>query len=294
MMNELEVKENDKIKIENLIYEIRGKQVMLDSDLALLYKCTNGTKDINKAVNRNISRFPEDFYFQLTNEEYTSLRFQIGTLKGTRGQHKKYLPYVFTEQGIAMLASVLRTSIASQMSVDIMRAFITMRYYISNNLLEQKYINNQVIENTENIKLLQKSFKKFEEKQKVNEIFFNGQIYDAYSLLLDIFDSSKDTIIVIDNYVDKKLFDLLSKTDKKIKVYTSNIDNELINKYQKQYNNVTIIKNDNFHDRFIIIDNKTLYHSGASFKDLGKKCFAINKIEDENILQNLLEVINNE
>ncbi len=171
-----EVIEKENISIENLIYEVRGKQVMLDSDLAHLYKCTNGTKDINKAVNRNIERFPEDFYFQLTNEEYNSLRFQIGTLKGTRGQHKKYLPYVFTEQGVAMLATVLRTEIVAQMSVAIMRAFVSMRKYISNNLMEQKYINNLVLENHEKIVTLEDAFKSFEEKRKVNEIYFNGQI----------------------------------------------------------------------------------------------------------------------
>ena len=121
MSNEI-IKED--IKIENLIYEIRGKQVMLDSDLAKLYECANGTKTINQAVNRHLDRFPVDFYFQLSEIEYNSLRSQVGTLKSRRGQHKKYLPYVFTEQGVAMLASVLRTSVASEVSVKIMRAFV--------------------------------------------------------------------------------------------------------------------------------------------------------------------------
>ena len=168
-MNSVIVKED--VKIEDLIYEVRGKQVMLDSDLAELYKCKNGTKEINQAVNRNIDRFPEDFYFQLSEKEYNSLRSQIGTLKRGRGQHKKYLPYVFTEQGVAMLSSILKTSVAVEMSISIMRAFVAMRHYIGNNLIEQKILNNIVLDNQreikeikEDVKLLQESFEKFEEK----------------------------------------------------------------------------------------------------------------------------------
>ena len=161
-MNDVIVKED--IIIENLIYEVRGKQVMLDSDLARLYECVNGTKDINKAVKRNIERFPESFMFQLTDEEYNILRFQIGTSKVRGG--RRYNPYVFTEQGVAMLATVLRTSIASQMSVSIMRAFVTMRKFISSNLIEQRYINNLVFEHDSEIKLLKESFGKIEEKKK--------------------------------------------------------------------------------------------------------------------------------
>ena len=158
-MNSLIVKEE--IRIENLIYEIRGKQVMLDSDLARLYECANGTKSINLAANRNIERFPKDFYFQLTKGEYNNLKFQIETSNSSNncGGVRK-LPYVFTEQGVAMLSSVLRTKVASQMSVSIMRAFVTMRKYISTNLLEQKFVNKQVLKNTEDIKLLKESFQK--------------------------------------------------------------------------------------------------------------------------------------
>ena len=208
----------DEIKLENMIYEIRGKQVMLDSDLAKLYDCKNGTKSINLAVNRNIEKFPNDFYFQLTKEEYKNLRFQFETPNLTN--MSRTLPYVFTEQGVAMLSSVLKTKVATKVSINIMRAFVDMRKYISNNLIEQKYINNQVLKNTEDIKLLQETFEKF--KPDNNHIFFEGQIYDAYSLLLDIFESSKESIIIIDNYADKKLLDLLSKTKKEIKVYSKN------------------------------------------------------------------------
>ena len=200
-MHEVVIK--DDIKIEDMIYEIRGKQVMLDSDLGRIYECKNGTKTINQAVNRHIDRFPSDFYFQITEDEYNSLRSQIGTLKNGRGEHKKYLPYAFTEQGVAMLATVLRTKVASQMSINIMRAFVKMRHYISSNLLEQKYINNMVLDNNEritqntiDIKLLQESFDKLEKDKCINEIYFNGKIYDAYSKVLDIFSEAKEELII--------------------------------------------------------------------------------------------------
>ncbi len=174
-MHEVVIK--DDIKIEDMIYEIRGKQVMLDSDLGRIYECKNGTKTINQAVNRHIDRFPSDFYFQITEDEYNSLRSQIGTLKNGRGEHKKYLPYAFTEQGVAMLATVLRIKVASQMSINIMRAFVKMRHYISSNLLEQKYINNMVLDNNEritqntiDIKLLQESFDKLEKDKCIRVV----------------------------------------------------------------------------------------------------------------------------
>ena len=128
--------------IENMIYEIRGEQVMLDSDLAKLYQCVNGTKTINQAVKRHIDRFPSDICFQLSQNEYSFLRSQTGTLeKSRKGQHKKYLPYVFTEEGVAMLATVLRTDIASKITLKIIRAFVRMRHFIKDSLVDQKYIN---------------------------------------------------------------------------------------------------------------------------------------------------------
>lgn len=205
-MNNLIIKDNE--KIESLIYEIRGKQVMLDSDLARLYGCTNGTKDINKSAKRNIARFPEDFYFQLTKEEYYNvLKNENSNLKLKQGKYSKYYPYVFTEQGVAMLASVLKTEMASKVSVNIMRAFVFMRRYIFTNLVEQKYINNQVLKNTEDIKILKETFDEF--KPKINLLFYEGQIYDAYSLLLEILNKSKENIIIIDNYAGKELLDIL-------------------------------------------------------------------------------------
>ena len=278
----------NQINIEDLIYEIRGKQVMLDSDLAKLYNCTNGTKEINQAVKRNIEKFPEDFYFMLTEQEYTNLKSQFVTSSLNSYGGRRNTPHVFTELGVAMLSSVLKTEIANKVSVNIIRAFVNMRKYISNNLLEHNYITNMVIKHEEDIKTLYSSLEKLKEKRKVNSIFFKGQIYDAYSLLLDIINKSKQEIIIIDNYADKKLLDILTKTKKQITLYTKNTSEELIKKYQTQYNNLTIIKKDNLHDRFIILDKKILYHSGASFKDLGKNCFAINEVEDKAILKELL------
>ena len=188
-----------------------------------------------------------------------------------------------------MLSTILKTRAAVKTSIAIMDAFVTMRHYISNNILEQKYYNDMVVKHDSEIKVLQETFNNF--KVENNHIFFEWQIYDAYSLLLDIFETAKESIIVIDNYADKKLLDLLSKTEKNVKVYSKNINNELINKYKKQYSNVKLKESSLFHDRFIIIDNKYLYHSGASFKELGKKCFALNKIENKNWLDEILLVL---
>lgn len=163
-MNNLKIID-EKINIATLIYEIRGRKVMIDSDLAMLYQCANGTKTINQAVNRHLDRFPEDFYFQLTEEEYYSLRSQIGTLKNGRGQYRKYLPYVFTEEGVAMLATVLKTNVASKMSIDIMRAFVTLRHLIINREYRLSNIEVKMIEHDKDIKLLQESFNKLEEKR---------------------------------------------------------------------------------------------------------------------------------
>ena len=204
-MNGLIKEEN---KIENMIYEIRGKQVMLDSDLAKLYQCKNGTKSINLAVNRNVEKFPSDFYFQLTDIEYRNLKFQNET---SRYGGVRKLPYAFTEEGVAMLATVIHTNIASKVSVQIMRCFVMMKKYISSNLLEQRYINNMVLEHENEIKLLQQTFEKLEGKKLTNEIYFYGQIYDAYSKLLDLMIEAKEELIIIDNYADKTVLDMVRR-----------------------------------------------------------------------------------
>lgn len=292
-MNEIIIENSE--NISSKIHEIRGVQVMLDSDLAVLYKCANGTKDINKAVKRNINRFPSDFYFELTEEETKNLfsRFQPGTLNKSnnlRGYNIKYLPHAFTEQGVAMLASILHTNIAEAVSINIMRAFVAMRKYISNGLYKTDYILN----NHENRLLrLEETFDKLHENTQVNAIFFEGQIYDAYSLLLDILKEVKEEIMIIDNFAGKELLDIIKNIDINIKNYSKNLDNLLIKKYSSQYKNVEFVVSDKFHDRFIIIDKNILYHFGSSFKDLGKKCFAINKMESKNILNNILNEINN-
>ena len=261
---------------------------MLDSDLAELYKCKNGTKTINLAVKRHINRFPERFMFQLTKDEYYEiLRFQFETLELEQGKYSKYLPYVFTEQGVAMLATVLRTPVAEEVSIRIMDAFVAMRRYISTNLLEQKYINDLVLKDSKRIDLLEETFASFKEQN--NHIFFEGQIYDAYSLMIKIFEKAESSIIIIDNYIDKDILDILSKTKKQVTLITNKYKIQDYEKYKEQYNNVTLVVNNSFHDRFIILDKKDLYHSGASFKDLGKKCFAITKIESEEILNDLLD-----
>ena len=291
-MNNVIVK--NAVKIEDMIYEIRGKQVMLDSDLARLYGCKNGTKSLNLAVKRHINRFPERFMFQLTKEEYSSIysRFQFETLNKNnqkQGLNIKYLPYVFTEQGVAMLSAILKTDVAEEISIKIMDAFVAMKKIINTSLIEQKYFNELTIKNTEDINLLQESFNKLNTKESNNHIFYEGQIYDSYSLLIDILSKARKEIIIIDNYAGRELFNIIKDIKVNIKVYTENIDNTAKEKYEKQYSNLSIFTTDIFHDRFIVIDNKILYHSGASFKDLGKKCFAITKIEDTKIIKDLLE-----
>ena len=290
-MNEIIVKDN--IKIENLIYEIRGKQVMLDSDLAMLYGCKNGTKSLNLAVKRHINRFPERFMFQLTKEEYSSIysRFQFETLNKNnqkQGLNIKYLPYVFTEQGVAMLSAILKTDVAEEISIKIMDAFVAMKNIINTSLIEQKYINSLVLEHDNEIRLLQESFNKLSTKEKINHIFYNGQIYDAYSLLIDILNKAKKEIIIIDNYAGKELFDITKDIKVNIKIYTKNIDEISKKKYMQEYSNIEIITTDIFHDRFIILDHKELYNLGSSLKDIGKKCTSINRIEDSTILKELI------
>ena len=284
-----EVIEKETIKIENMIYEIRGVQVIFDSDLAKLYGTE--TKRINEAVRRNFQRFPLNFCFQVSEQELLKCsRSQIATLNkngNKRGNNIKYLPQVFTEQGIAMLSSVLHTQTAINTSIQIINAFVEMRKYISTSLIERKHIDNLVFEHEERLKLVEETLSKFKEKN--NHIFFEGQIYDAYSIMIDILNTSKNSIIIIDNYIDKNILDILSKINKRITLITNKYNNEDYNKYKEQYSNIDLIINNKIHDRFIIIDKKVLYHCGASFKDLGKKCFAISKIDDKNILTNLLK-----
>jgi len=301
-MNNLET--IDDIDIKSMIYEIRGKQVMIDSDLAILYKCVNGTSSINLAVKRNSDRFPERFCFQLTKEEYNnlifqskkySLRFQFETLKNEslRGRHKKYLPYVFTEQRVAMLSCVLRTNVAAEISIKIMDAFVEMRRFIINNANIFERLTNVEYKLLEHDKNFDKLFDLFQkEKEFKNKLFYEGQIYDAYSILIDLIKTANKKIIIIDNYVDKSILDVLSKRKKSVEVEIisknslklSRLD---IDKFNKQYPKLEVFYSNEFHDRFIIIDNEIIYHLGASLKDLGSKCFCISKIEDKTLLDRI-------
>lgn len=281
------------MKIEDLIFEIRGKQVMLASDVAKLYNTE--TRIINQVVRRNINRFPEEFCFQLTKKEILLLKSQNVISNENNESIRggvRYLPYVLTEQGIMMLSGLLKSELAAKINVQIINAFVAMRRYISNGLIEQQWVNNLVYKHDNEIKLLKESFEKMQEKTKLNTIFFEGQIYDAYSLLIDILGSAKKEIIIIDNYAGKELLDILKEIKVHIKIYSSNINETLIKKYKSQYSNVEFFYNDTFHDRFIVIDKTILYHCGSSFKDLGKKCFAINKVESLDILNQILKKIN--
>ena len=281
----------EELNIENMIYEIRGKQVMFNSDVAKLYNVE--TKALNQVIKRNINRFPEEFCFQITNSELRDLilRSHFVTSSWNNYGGTRYLPYVLTEQGIMMLSGLLKNDIAAKVNVQIIDAFVKMRKYISGNL----YLNEKIIVNHENrILKLEESFDKLNEKEKINAIFYEGQIYDAYSLLIDIFKEANEEIIIIDNYADKSILDMITNLNVKVIIVTRkfNLLKDIdIKKYNKQYHNLKVIYSDKFHDRFVIIDKKVLYHSGASFKDLGNKCFAINKIEDNEYLKNILKKI---
>ena len=287
--------------IENLIYTIRGKQVMLDSDVAMLYNYE--TKKVNQAVKRNIDRFPERFCFQLTEEELKSMWSQIVTtskLEDNKYRSKRYLPYVFTEQGIAMLSGILKTKVAVQVSIKIMDAFVEMRKFINiNKSLFEKVItienkmDKKFIENDKKFDLI---FDRLQNEENVKQkIFFEGQIYDAYSLIIDIIKKANKKILIIDNYIDDSVLKMLTKKKNNVEVdiltsNRSNIQNIDIQKFNKEYPTLKVAKTNKFHDRFIVIDNEEMYHLGASIKDLGKKCFGINKIEDMEIISKIINL----
>ena len=283
-------------EIKDKIYVIRGIKIMLDSDLAEIYGYTTG--DFNKQVKNNIERFEEDFMFQLTHQEYNNLIWKNSISKNTRGHGgRRKLPYAFTEQGIYMLMTVLKGEKAVEQSKALIRIFKGMKdYLINNNIIDQNYINNLVMKQ-ENL-LLDYDFRlsrletKVNELRKIDRIFLRGDIYDAYSFILDIFNNTNSELIIIDNYANKEILDIISKLNINIKIISKNIDNELINKYAKQYNNITFIQKDSFHDRFIIVDNNMIFNIGASIKDLGKKICFVSKIDNKEIKKKILDEIN--
>lgn len=287
------------ITVQKLIYFIRGKQVMLDSDLAMLYQVE--TKNLNKAVKRNISRFPEEFCFQLTEEEYNSLRFQIGTSKDKENERggRRYKPYVFTEQGIAMLSAVLRSDIAVQVSIRIMETFVEMRKYMANTSLLYDRMNameeRQITYQNETNEKFDKVFAYLSDhKESQQKIFFDGQIYDAFSLLIDLVGSAAKSIVLVDNYVDVGTLNILSKKKKDVPViiYTvkkTRLSEKDVDTFNQQYPKLEVKYTGVFHDRFLIVDGEKAYHIGASLKDAGKKCFAISLLNDSGVIYDILQ-----
>lgn len=283
-------------KVESLIRVIRGQQVMLDRDLAELYGVL--TKYLNKQVKRNAERFPGDFMFQLTKEECS--RFQIGTLNEGRGSNIKYLPYAFTEQGVAMLSGILKSPTAIEVNIQIMRAFVSMRHFMVNNAAIFQRLEtiefNQLESNKVQAKILahqevqdgriDELFRRLDEGnvRPKQGIFFDNQIYDAYSFVSELVKSAKHRIILIDNYVDESVLTLFDKRGENVSaaIYTQQISRQLrldIDRHNSQYPPIEISVFRRSHDRFLCIDD-TVYHVGASIKDLGKKWFAFSKMED--------------
>lgn len=270
-------------EIKSRIYTIRNMQVILDSDLAHLYDVE--TKNLNLAVKRNIARFPDSFRFQLTEDEYKSLRLQIETSNTKRGG-RRYLPYAFTEQGVAMLSAVLRSETAVKVSIQIMQAFVEMKKFIATNAgifqrldkIEQK----QIIAD----KNFEQLFKALEDKSLPLKqgIFYDGQVFDAYVFVADLIKTATKSIVLIDNYVDETVLILLTKRKKNCTatIYTQSISKKLrldLKKHNQQYPPIDLKTFRNAHDRFLILDDKTIYHFGASLKDLGKKWFAFSRFD---------------
>ena len=274
--------------IETLIKVIRGQQVMLDKDLATLYGVE--AKVLNQAVKRNVERFPDDFRFQLTKEE--CLRSQIVTLNEKQGQHLKYMPYAFTEQGVAMLSSVLRSQTAIDVNIQIMRAFVSMRHFMVNNAsvfsrletIEYHQLEMQQHQQ-ETDKRIDEVFRRLDEgnAKPKQGVFYNGQVYDAYTFVSDLIKSAKKRIILIDNYVDESVLTLLDKREEGVSavIYTQRISRQFqldIDRHNAQYAPIDVETFRLSHDRFLCIDDD-VYHIGASIKDLGKKWFGFSKME---------------
>lgn len=259
--------------------------MILDSDIASLYQVE--TKNINRAVKRNIERFPLSFCFQLTEEEVENLRFQFGTSRLNYGG-RRYLPYAFSEMGVAMASTILRSDIAIKISVEIMEAFVEMRKILISNASLFHRLDKVELKQLESDQKFEEIFKALESDKLHSEkgIFYDGQIFDAYTFVSDIIRNAKSSIILLDNYVDDTVLTLLGKRNNDISatVYTKNISNQLqldIQRYNSQYSPIEIEIFANSHDRFLIIDNAELYHIGASLEDLGKKWFAFSRMDIE-------------
>jgi phage regulator Rha-like protein len=286
--------------IQSMIFTIRGVQVMVDSDLAKVYDVE--IRRLNEQVKRNIERFPESFRFQLTEEEFENLRSQIAisssteplrsqiaTLEIGRGKHRKYLPYVFTEQGVSMLSAVLRSETAVKVSIQIINAFVEMRKFIQHNASIFTRLDSverrQITFESETEKNFEKVFQALEVGEPPKQgIFYDGQVYDAYSFVADLIRKAKKSLILIDNYVDDSVLTLLCKRKKGVAatIYTKTISKQLaldLKKHNEQYPPITLEVFKDAHDRFLILDDKEIFHIGASLKDLGKKWFAFSRFE---------------
>jgi hypothetical protein len=285
--------------IENKIYTVGGLQVMLDRDLATLYDVE--TRVLNQAVKRNINRFPQEFMFQLTIVEWENLKSQIVTSSLSNHGGTRKQPMVFTEQGVAMLSAVLKSNTAIKVSVEIMKAFVAMRKTIAatGNLVQRiEGVEKKLLQTDEQF---EKIFTALEQKDTLptQGIFFNGQIFDAYKFVADIIRKAKESIVLIDNYVDENTLQLFAKRKAGVMVtiYTQKITKQLeldADKFNKQYGPITLKKLSHNHDRFLIIDQKEMYHIGASLKDLGNKMFGFSKMDAQTItmLTKLKEVEN--
>ena len=282
--------------IGRLIHVVRGVQVMLDCDLAKLYGVE--TKVFNQAVKRNEVRFPPRFRFQLTVEEYESLRSQTVTSNARGG--RRYLPYAFTEQGIAMLSAVLRSESAVEISITIIDEFVAMRHFLVENSL--------LLERVQNLELSQKSYQResnekfmrlfelLEERQEHDQrVFFAGQLFDAFSLFVDLVQQASTEIALVDAYVDISTLNILARKRPgvDVTVYTNGrgLSEEDIRVFNAQYPKLRVCHTRAFHDRFLILDREAVYHVGASLKDAGKRCFAVAQLHDEGIISSLLEAI---
>ena len=270
--------------IENRILTIRGVQVMLDRDLAELYGVE--TRRLNEQVKRNIERFPKEFMFQITRDELNSVMSQIATspesniFAGQSGGTRK-LPFAFTEHGVTMLSSVLKSETAIKASIQIVKAFVAMRHFIANNALVFSEINSIKRHQFETDQKIDELFDRMD-RYKIDDtqgIFFQGQIFDSYAKFESFIQSAQKQIVLIDGYVDITVLQRLAKKRPNVEVilYTgqrTNLTALDIQQFNAQYPTLTMKFTDTMHDRFMIIDNQTLYHIGASLKDLGKKCFA--------------------
>ena len=286
----------DNKDIKNMIYTFRDQQVMVDSDLARLYQVTTG--NLNKAVKRNLSRFPEHFCFQLTEHEYKNLRFQNGSSSSNNNYGgRRYMPYVFTEQGIAMLSAVLKSDIAVEVSVKIMNSFVEMRRFLLSNQELFSRLDRIEIKQLETDRKFEEVFNYIAANTEVKQnIFFNGQIYDAFSFIVGLIRKAKKKIILIDNYVDVYTLNILCKKNQGVDVVIAtagkgSLSAKDIIKFNAQYSKLSVKTTTDFYDRFLVIDKTEVYHIGASIKDAGKKRFGITKIEDKDLIQSLINKV---